>query len=109
LAIIEKSVSVSSRAGEDTRDLLVGNHFTKVGDVLFDSGDLHWPGSKALIRYPGGILSFRLGKGVKGVLEFLLKCRAVYMRRVSPRRRLMMADPKASGPRALGSRSPPAK
>ena len=42
--------------------------------MLFDSGDLHWPGSRAPIRYPGGILSFRLGEGVEGVLEFLLKC-----------------------------------
>jgi hypothetical protein len=66
-----------------TRRLLVGNHFAKIGDVLFYSRDFFRPGVQALVRYSGSILSFGFGKGDECVLEFLLKRGAGHTRRVS--------------------------
>src|SRR6266851_1379345 len=47
-----------------TRELLVGDHFAEIGDVLPDSGDLFWPGIRALIWNSGSIFSFGFGKRV---------------------------------------------
>ena len=55
------------------RRLLVGDHFAKVGDVLFDAGDRFRPGGQALVRYSGSVLSFGFGEGFEGVLQLLLK------------------------------------
>jgi hypothetical protein len=49
--------------------------------VLLDSGDLVWPGEQPLVRYSGGVLSFRFGKRVECVLQFLFKRRAGHMRK----------------------------
>jgi hypothetical protein len=54
-------------------ELFVRDHFAKVGDVPFDSGDFLRPGSRALVRYSGGVLSFGFGKHFEGVLQLLLK------------------------------------
>ena len=56
-----------------TRELLVGDHLAKVGDVLFDSGDFLWPGNQALVRYSGSVLSFGFDEGFEGVLQLLFK------------------------------------
>lgn len=64
-------------------ELLVGDHLAKVGDVLFDSGDLFRPGTEALVRYTGSVLSFGFGEGFEGVLQLLLKRGAGHRGRVS--------------------------
>ncbi len=56
-----------------TRELLVGDHFANVGDVLLDSGDLLRPGNQALIRYSGSVLSFGFDECGEGMLQLLLK------------------------------------
>jgi hypothetical protein len=51
--------------------------------VLLDSGDFFRPGKQALVRYSGGVLSFRFGEGFEGVLQLLLKRWAGHRRRLS--------------------------
>ena len=65
------------------RELLVGDHLAKVGDVLFDSCDAGRPGGHALVGYAGSILSFGFGEGFEGVLQLLLKRGAGHRGRVS--------------------------
>jgi hypothetical protein len=64
-------------------ELLVGDHLAKVGDVLFDSGDLFRPGTQALVRDTGSVLSFGFGEGFEGVLQLLSKRGAGHRGRVS--------------------------
>jgi hypothetical protein len=66
--------------------LFVSNHFAKVGDVMLDSGDFLWPGTWALVRYSGSILSFRFGERDGKVLQFLFKRWARHTQRVSLRK-----------------------
>jgi hypothetical protein len=65
------------------RELLVGDHLAKVGDVLFDSCDAGRPGGHALVGHAGSILSFGFGEGFEGVLQLLLKRGAGHRGRVS--------------------------
>jgi hypothetical protein len=57
--------------GKVLRRLLVRDHFAKVGDVLFDAGDLFWPGDEALVLDSRDVLSFGFGERFEGVLQFL--------------------------------------
>jgi hypothetical protein len=66
-------IKLARRQG--TGRVLVGDHLAKIGEVLLDSDDFFWPGNQAL-GYSGSILSFRVGKCVECVLQFLWKRRA---------------------------------
>jgi hypothetical protein len=66
-----------------TRKLFVGDYFAEIGDVLLDSGDLLGPGAGSLVRNSRSVFSFRFGKRVDGVLQFLFERWAGHMRRVS--------------------------
>jgi hypothetical protein len=53
---------------------------------MLDSGDFLWPGTRALVKYSGSILSFRFGERDGKVLQFLFKRWARHTQRLSLRR-----------------------
>ena len=64
--------------------LLVGDHFAEICDVFFDVGDLFRPSGNAFVWDSGGVLAFRFGEGLEGVLQSLLQGGAGHRGRLSP-------------------------
>ena len=53
--------------------------------MFFDVGDLFRPGGNAFVGDSGGVLAFRFGEGLEGVLQSLLQGGPGHMGRLSPR------------------------
>lgn len=54
-------------------ELLVGDYFAEIGDVLLDSSDFLGPGAWGWVGHTGSVLSFRFGEREGQVLQPLFE------------------------------------